>query len=444
MRAILILSISLLLAGCGSDSISGPQPGAAECSVAGQKQFVYDAMLDWYLWNNALPTSVDLTGFATPEDLLGYLMTFSPDDGAGNPVDRFSFIVSAEADAQLFGEGRFEGFGFSWRAVDQAGVDIRLLRVFSDSPANRGGLARGQRILSLDGRSIADIMANEGISAALDGNTVQFTMRRVDNTEFTVAITKDVVTIDPVPQWRVIPAGGGRNVGYIELSTFISTAEPEFNTVFADFRANNVNEIILDLRYNGGGLVRTAELLGDYLGGDVAENLVFSRTQFNADRAAANNSTEFFERRGNSVNLSRLVVIASRGTASASELVTNGMDPHVAVGIVGDRTFGKPVGQVGIEFCERLLRPTSFQTVNALDFGDYFDGLPADCLAPDDLSLAVGDDADPNMIAAMSWLETGACPVVSAPGGQQKIAPSLDLQMPEHDGRPSREFANAW
>ena len=124
-------------------------------------------MRAWYLWNDRLPANVDPTGFATPEDLLQFLTTFSPDDGNGNPVDRFSFINSAQADSQFFGEGRYEGYGFSYRAVDAAGEDLRLSRVFFDSPANRAGLARGQRILTLNGRTIAEINAAEGVGAVL-------------------------------------------------------------------------------------------------------------------------------------------------------------------------------------------------------------------------------------------------------------------------------------
>ena len=292
-----------------------------------------------------------------------------------------------------------------------------------------------------------DIQANEGVSAYLSANaTVQFEMRRVDGSEYTVSVTAGLVTIDPVPQWRIIDAGGGRNVGYMELQTFISTADPMFDTVFADFRAANVNDVIIDLRYNGGGLVSTAELLGDYLGGLVAENLTFSRTEFNADRAGANNDEEFFERRGNSVSLSSLVVIATQGTASASELVANGMIPHVNVQIVGDRTFGKPVGQVGLEFCDQILRPTSFKTVNANGEGDFFDGLPvgAGCEAADDLNIPVGADNDPNVIEALGYLNTGACPISSVPGSQQKLQSEFARPEADRRGPPHREYLDAW
>jgi hypothetical protein len=444
MRKVLVMLVStLLVVSCTfGDDESGNNSG--NCSNRNQKNFVLLAMQEWYLWNDLLPQNVNTRDFDSPEELLAFLTTFSPDDGTGQPIDVFSFIGSAAADAAFFGEGRFEGFGFSYRQVGDG--DVRLSRVFTDSPANAAGLARGQRILELDGRTVADIQAAEGLSAAFDTTPLSFTMRETNGDEFTVSIDKDIVTIDPIPQSQVIDAGGGRMVGYLELSTFISTANPEFDTVFAEFNANGVNDVIIDLRYNSGGLVSTANLLGDYFGGDVAENLIFSRTEFNADRAAGNNYEVFFERLANSVSLSRLVVIATQSTASASELVTNGMGPHVEVVIVGDRTFGKPVGQVGFEFCEKILRPTAFKTVNADGFGDYFGGLPVTpgCDAADDLNIPVGDAADPNLVAALGYLETGACPVAAAPGGLQKPAFALPPSRPELRGPPWREFAGAY
>lgn len=409
MRKFVIVVVAAALSACtwGGDGGGGNNFG---CSAKGQKQFVLSSMRHWYFWNDALPNKVNIGDYDTPEDLLAYLTTFSPDDGTGNPIDIYSYIDSAAADAQYFGAGQYQGFGFSYKLV--ANDDARLLRVFADSPAAQAGLARGQRILELNGRTVADIDAAEGVDALLDTTPVEFHMQDTDGSEFTVSVDRDVVTIDPVPQWRIIDAGGGRMVGYVELAAFIGTAEAELDDVFAEFAANGVTDVILDLRYNGGGLVSTAELLADFLGGLVAENQIFSKTLFNPDRAKNNNRETLFARLGNSIGLSRLVVIATSNTASASELLTNGMEPHVEVTIVGDTTYGKPVGQVGLEFCGNVLRPTAFQTVNADDFGDFFDGLPADCPTADDLAVPVGADNDPNLVTALAYLDTGACPFV--------------------------------
>ncbi len=446
MRLPITLLVIVSLAACGGGSgrgLTGSETGSGECANDGQKQFVLDNLYAWYLWNDLLPAGLSINDYATPEQLVTQVTrTYGPQKANGDPLDLFSSVGSAQADAEFFGEGKYEGFGFSWRFV--ATDDARLSRVFSGSPAALGGLGRGQRILGLNGRTIADINANEGVDAVLDNETVEFEMRRLDNSEFTVSIKKAIVTIDPIPQWRVIDRGAGvPPAGYIELATFISTADPVFDTVFSEFIAAGVTDVVIDLRYNGGGLVSTANLLGDYLGAFANDGRVFSETQFNADRAAANNSIEFFSRLGNSINLSRLAVIATEGTASASELVTNSMGAWFDVGIVGANTFGKPVGQIGLTFCDKILRPTSFRTVNAAGEGDYFDGLPVDCPAVDDLNVAVGDSTDPNMVAALAYLNTGACPGAAAPGDPQKPQPGF-FSRPELNGPAHREFADAY
>ena len=438
MRKLSLMIVLAFLAGCSSSSNDGGgfvPPPVNNCSNTAQKQFVLDFMRAWYLWNDLLPAAVDINAFATPEELLAFLITVQP-------LDDFSFITTALQDQQFFGEGKFEGFGFGNRFV--AADDLRLTRVFVDSPANRAGLARGQQILELNGRTIAEIEAAEGVDAVFDTSPLEFLMRDPDGTVLPpVIITQDIVTIDPVPQSRIIPVAGTPGVGYIEFAQFISTADPKLDAVFGQFLAAGITDLIIDMRFNGGGLVLTAELLGDYLGGSVAQNLVFSKTRFNADRAS-NDIQEFFELRVNSLGLSRLIIIASQETASASELVTNSMEPHVDVTIVGDRTFGKPVGQIGVEFCEKVLRPTAFQTLNANDFGDYFDGLPADCIVADDLEIAVGVDNDPNVEAALTYLGTGACPVAVAPGVLSKSAVREFAAKVDRRGPPQREYADAY
>ncbi len=435
MRILFTLLVLASLSGCTWSFGEDDDNNSYSCSNRDQKRLVRDVTYDWYLWNDLLPDKVKVGDYEDPVELLNALT-------AVQPLDNYSFIGSAAADAAFFGEGLFLGFGFSWRR--EAADDIRLTRVFTGSPAEASGFARGQRIVAMDGRSISEIEAAEGFSVALNAETVEFTMRETDGvTEFTVSVTQDLVTIDPVPQSRLIPTAGGPPIGYVELSSFIATAEAELDAVFAEFLANGVTDVILDLRYNSGGLVSTAELTGDFLGGSVAENLVFSRTVFNSDQADEYNRDAFFARLTNSINLSRLVVIATDRTASASELLTNGMEPHVEVAVVGSDTFGKPVGQAGFEFCGAILRLTAFQTLNADNFGDYFNGLPADCAVADDLNVPVGDPTDPNMVAAMSYLETGACPAAPAMA-PQRASFGDEPRYREPAGPAWRQYAGAY
>ena len=439
MQKVSVIAAFLLLSlvACSSDesSVAPPQTGTSACSIDGQKQFVLDKMRDVYFWNDNLPVTVDLATFATPEAVLEHLISFQP-------LDHFSYIDLAAADAQFFGAGQYEGYGFSSRF--EASDDLRFIRVFASSPASTAGFARGQRIMMLNGRTIADIEANEGTGSLFTLPTLEFTIRRPDGTEFTSTVNAGLVTIDPLPQYRVIDRPDGTSVGYVELVTFISTADDALSDIFETFRQAGVTDVILDLRYNGGGLVSTTELLGDFLGGGVPNDTVFSRTLFNDNNSAANR-TALFSRLAESLSLSRLVVIATERTASASELITNSMKPHVEVTIVGSTTLGKPVGQLGIEFCEKILRPTAFETVNSNEEGRYFDGLAADCPAIDDLLIPVGDNTDRNLTTALTFLETGACPAqVVGPTSLQKPRKTGDLRNAGRGGSPWREFAGAW
>ncbi len=435
--SIFALAILIATGGCSTSDDSGfvpPQAGTDACTIDAQKQFVLDAMRDVYYWNDLLPANVDLNAFTTPETLLEHLISFQP-------LDDFSYIDLAAADAQFFGQGQYEGYGFSTRF--ETADDLRFLRVFASSPAAAAGFERGQRILMLNGRTIADIEANEGLDALFSLPSLDFTIRHPDSTEESVTVNQGLVTIDPLPQWRVIDLQGGTTVGYFELVTFIETADVAFANIFTQFQQANVTDIIIDLRYNGGGLISTTEILGNLFGGVVAENEVFSKTLFNTNNTASNR-TALFSRFLESINLSRLVVITTDRTASASELITNSMEPHVSVSVVGSVSRGKPVGQLGIEFCGKILRPTAFETVNANDEGGYFGGLPVDCPAQDDVLIPVGDAADPNINAALFLLENGACPASTANARAQESSLERKKSRLPRRAPAWRKLAGAW
>ncbi|MEO0575727.1 MAG: S41 family peptidase [Pseudomonadota bacterium] len=436
-----VISATLALVGCGGSSDdftgSGPVTGTAACSAEGQKQFVLDTMRDVYFWVEDLPAAVNIDDYDSPEALLEFLTSFQP-------LDTFSFINSAEADSAFFGEGQFAGFGFSSTRLPNN--EIFFTRVFSDSPADLGGLIRGQQLLAVDGRTVAVIDAAEGLGEAFgpaeEGITRTLTIRNADGSEFDAVLTKAVVTIDPVPQVRTYTIDG-TTYGYLEFATFIQTATPQLESAFSDFNALGITDVIIDLRYNGGGLVSIANELGDYLGGFVADGEVFSETLFNSNNTASN-SQELFEQLNQSMNLSRAVFITTGGTASASELVINSMEPEVEVTLVGTTTFGKPVGQIGATFCDSILRPTAFETVNNVGEGRYFDGLPVDCVAADDVTTVVGSQQDPSTAAALTFLSTGACPVATNSGGVQKTEADIAAFRSPKPRNSAEDIAYAW
>ena len=433
--------------GCGGDG-GGPAAGngaATGCSVAAQRQEIFDLMVEWYFFNDELEqqqkyTELSLNTFPSAQGLLTFLR-YRPQE-----FDRgFSFITTPAADAQFFGEGQFVGFGFGSKFVDAPlNADLRLTQVFSASPAAAAAFQRGQRIVAIDGRTIAEIGQAEGLSAALGaadvGVTRTFLMRETGGAEFEVAVAKALVTIDPVPSTAIFDVGGAK-VGYLDFRTFISTADAELDQAFADFESQNVSKLVVDLRYNGGGLVSTAERLADLIGGAVADGQVLSATLFNSAKSAFNSIQPFQKRPGSLTLLQQVVFITTGSSASASELVINALSPHTVVTLVGSVTFGKPVGQSGFPFCddELLLRPVTFETVNSLNEGKYFDGLGVTCGATDELQFALGDPVEASLATALEFIETGSCgPVVFRSTPSASAAQYQDLPLGPKAGAAQR------
>jgi len=183
------------------------------------------------------------------------------------------------------------------------------------------------------------------------------------------------------------------------------------------FRALGLRDFIVDLRYNGGGLLATAELVNNLLGGARSSQDVQMRTVHNTRKTSENDAIRF--RPGTqSVQPVRIAFLTTGATASASEINVNSMAPWIEVAIVGENTLGKPVGQYAFDLsgCDDRLRLVTFKTVNSLGAGDYYEGLagsvPFACAAEDTLAAPLGSEAEGMVAAALGWLRTGACPAV--------------------------------
>ncbi len=172
-RSLLLIAWTLLaacaVAACGSSGEQSTGDGNAfPCSISVQRQVIHDIMVEWYFFNDDPEqqqkyNGLNLNTFPTAEDLLTFLR-YRPEQ-----FDRgFSFITTTAADSQFFGEGQFVGFGFGTKFVDSPlNADLRLTQVFPGSPAAAAGFARSQRIVTIDGRTIAEINQAEGVGAAL-------------------------------------------------------------------------------------------------------------------------------------------------------------------------------------------------------------------------------------------------------------------------------------
>lgn len=426
-----------LLSACGGSG--GTPPSKFElntpeaCFSGSGKAEVLDIMQDWYLWNDEAGQfnkyrDVDLREFEDAAALLSFLR-YQPGE-----FDRgFTYITTPEEEEAFFGEGQFVGFGFSMVRI---GNEIRFSQVFGNSPADAAGFERGYRLLEINGRSITQIDAAEGLAGALGpanvGYSLIFTVENTAGVELPpVELSKALVSIAPVPLVTYMQDSAGNDVAYVLFNTFISSASEALRFAFDDMgvTSGGVSRVVIDLRYNGGGLVSVSEVLASLLAGPGRVGDIYTVHRFNSARATEFDTSVPFHSEPEALTLEKIVFITSEGSASASELVINGLEPYfsdIELALVGSATFGKPVGQFGFDFCDEnfRLRAVTFKSVNANGEGDYFDGLPVDCAAEDDISNPLGNPNEASLAAALEYMGTGSCPVSSAPGvGISRVEP---------------------
>jgi C-terminal processing protease CtpA/Prc len=379
---------------------------AQDCSVLGQNQTVYQTMNDWYYWYKNMPPVSPAT-FADPEAVL--------DAVRYRPLDTtFSYISTASSSQAFYGDSQYMGFGFSMKFT--VGYELRVTEVFPASPAAEVGFERGSEILTLNGKSIQKTYEDGEWSTIWGGEeagyAVDVTFKTPAGETRSGRLVKRVVTIPTVGQVSVQDAGG-KKVGYILFKNFVEPSYAALDAAFAQLRAAGATELVLDLRYNGGGLIAVAQYLGGLIGGDRTSGEVFAQYVHNDKRSSQNNSIRF-TRPASAFPLSRLFVITTKSSASASELIINALRPYMPVIIVGDNSYGKPVGQYGFKVCEKMLWAVSFAVQNSLGQGDYYNGFVPDCRAADDIGHPLGDPGEASLAAALAYVSTGACPATAS------------------------------
>lgn len=388
------------------------QSAPRSCSVTSQNLFVRDRLFDLYLWAETLP-AVDPARFASPEAYL--------DAVRHRPLDtRFSYVTSAASSNAFYSDSQFIGFGFS-NAVADGG--LRVLQVFPDSPASDVGLRRGDRIVEVDGRRVEDLIAAGTVSTAFGpaevGVAVEVAVVDLDGNESRRQMVKRIVTIPTVSLTRVYEVDG-RRVGYLFFRNFVRPSIEALDDAFASLRAAEVSELVLDLRYNGGGLVDVAQHLGSLIGGWQTAGQVFATYAHNERNAYRDTTLRFEALDREAPVLSRVIAITSRSSASASELVLNALSPFMPVVLIGDTTYGKPVGQYLIEFCDKVLAPVAFSMRNANGEGAFFDGLPVTCAAADGVDRELGDPEEASLAEALHYVRHERCSALDVPFGAQR------------------------
>jgi C-terminal processing protease CtpA/Prc len=390
-------------------------------------------MREWYLFPELLPATLDPSPYPT---VAAYVDALTATARAQSKDRFFTYVTSIAEENAFYNSGSSAGFGIRL-SYDSGASRLFVAEAFEGAPALAAGIDRGTEILAIGTsasnlRTVSSIFAAEGsagVSAALGPSDPGITrVLRVSSggNQREVTVTKANFEISPVSSryGAKIIDDGGRKVGYLNLRTFISTADPQLRNAFDNFRTQGVKEVIVDFRYNGGGLVSIADLMGNLMGAGRA-NSVFSYTTFRPEKAS-NNSTTFFTPLSQSIAPMKIAFIGTGGTASASELVINSFTPYLRnnSALIGSNTYGKPVGQIALDRsqCDDRLRVVAFRTENANRQGDYYTGLAskveASCQAADDIMRPLGDPAEASVKGALDFLAGRSCTPIGTSSGQ--------------------------
>ncbi|MDC8003693.1 S41 family peptidase [Aureisphaera galaxeae] len=422
----LLLIVFLICYSCWEDNDDNLTPA----STSSINDFIWRGLNFFYLYKADTPELADdafatndeyntfLNGFDTPESFFDYLKSNQ---------DRFSILVDDYIALENALGGTTETNGMEFGLVfypDGSGNVFGYVRyVLPNTSASQAGLERGMIFNRIDGTQITENNFNDLLSPS--GYTIglaTFDGQTVTPTNETVGLVKEQYTENPVHIVRTLDING-QKIGYLMYNAFTNEFDPQLNNAFAQFQADGVTDLVIDLRYNGGGSVETAVDLGAMVTGQFSGD-VFYTEQWNADRQAEYAGAGLFNTSIstgdaiNSLNLNEVYFLTTRRSASASELVINGLDAHINTVKVGDTTTGKfqasfllydaPAPnfsrtQANPNHTYAML-PLVFKTANKNGVTDFVDGLPPDVLVEEDYANLgqLGDPNEPLLAAAIA------------------------------------------
>jgi carboxyl-terminal processing protease len=486
LKVLMLLSISLFMA-CKKDSPAPQQPPVV--ATASRDELTKDSIFlytkELYYWNTSLPTYEVFKprGFSSNEAELYALTQYSSDPSTGKPYEfvngssqpKYSFfeaVTTAGKVAALKADvnGTADDYGFSVNY--QTTSDLRVKYVYPNSPASLQGLTRGCRITSINGRTNLTY-SNATINFLNDAifgtnSSIALTFVGLDNVIRTVNIASATYTENPILFTNVYTVGS-KKIGYLVFNSFTNNATTALRTVFANFATQGVTELVVDLRYNGGGFVSTATDMINLAAPLNQNGNVMYTTQYNgflqglttarrkasvlahqplldgddklqtfttgvngkfatyADldySAASTDNIERFAKSG-SLSLSRIYFIVTESTASASELVINSLKPVMDVKLIGETTYGKPVGFFPIRIDKVDMYVPEFETKNQAGVGGYYSGLTVDKEAFEDLTKAWGDESETLLSYALLYARTGSFVTTAAKTASLKASSTV-------------------
>jgi carboxyl-terminal processing protease len=446
-------AVPLLLAACGGggdDAGGACGPTAASGSTADRQDWLRCYFNDNYLWYQLADNPSPL-GFSTVDAYFDALLYDGGDaipDGGGAvwPVDSYSGFESTESFNRFYGDGQTLGYGVAvngLEAVAQGATRLFVRYVEPLSPAARSalianGLQRGDEIISINNTPVATLIAADDFAVLTPdaaGNQLSLSVRRGNNPAVAVTLTAAVFALTPVQSGQVVSSSGGRRIGYVFVKDMIDQVEAPLATAMTSFRNQDIDDLVLDLRYNGGGLVSMGRTVASHVAGGAQSGKVFTRLLYN-DKQSRSNQTVAFTNPGGWSGLSRVYVLMGERTCSASEQVINGLrGVGVDVIAVGDITCGKPVGSLPRDDgWGTTYSVINFEGVNVQNQGRYFDGLAPTCTVAEDLARPIGALDDPLLIAAASHVDGNGCPTAQSRETPQSRDPAKRKRYNGADG----------
>lgn len=423
--------------------------------------FIWKGLNLYYLWQDEVPNLSDnkfttqsqlnnfLSGYSKPENLFESLL-YKPESlfPANEAVDRFSWIVDdyLELEGQLQGTTNNNGveFGLSRKSTGSSELIGWVRYIIPNSDASTKNIKRGEVFYGVNGTQLTI----NNYQALLFGSNNEYTLNMADinggaftPNGKTVALTKTVLDENPILINKVI-ISGSHKIGYLMYNGFYSNYDTQLNNAFGTLKSQGITDLVLDLRYNGGGSIQTATRLASMITGNL-NGQIFAKDQFNAkvqEYFEANDPESlknlFTDKIGttaiNSVGMSKVYILTSASTASASELVINGLKPYISVVQIGDVTVGKNVGSITIYDSPTFgkenrnpthryaMQPLVLKIVNSLGYGDYQSGLVPTYTLKETLSTldVLGNTTEPLLSLAIGKI-TGTTRIKQSTPGIQ-------------------------
>jgi carboxyl-terminal processing protease len=460
MRKVFYFAL-VLLAGtftaCKKHKVDPDGPDAPGSALDYVKDSIFLYSKEAYYWADALPEyaaflprnvagSSDLAAVTSE---VNYLSQYKINPANNLPYEfvatnpgqaKYSFIDNGQTGTALGGSRA--DFGFAITLISN--TDMRVRYVYGGSAAGNANMHRGEQVVTVNGRSNLDLSLTADynfVVNALGVSPINLTLKKADNTTYSVSLTSSAYTVNPVITSKVIDLGSGKKVGYIVFNTFTAPANatPKLDAAFATFASAGVTDLVVDLRYNGGGYVSTAEYLSNLIVPAAKNNTLMYNTYFNTtlqqgkeellkrqfirddknqlvnygqyDYSVAANATNFAKK--GSLAVSRVFFIVTSATASASELAINNLRSQMDVKLIGTTSYGKPVGFFALNIGGYQLYIPQFETKNSVNQGGYYTGMnPGSAEYPgyyggDDLTKDFGDPTEGLLAHALNYVKLG-------------------------------------